>query len=667
VARNDQSVTGFVFEDANRDGKFQQGNEPGIPGVMVSNGQHVVVTDAEGRYTLENIFSYGKNPTRPGAMTVFVTKPAGYDNPVDENNMPRFFYHHLPAGSPPGIDTDGNPKPLRYGGLPPSGPLPELINFPLVKSAKKTKFKVVVAGDPQTYSNAEVGYLRDTLGRELAAMDTSNLEAIIIEGDVLGDDLDLFPRYKRVLSVAKTPQYYVPGNHDLDFDAATDANSLDTFKREAGPAYYSFDIGEVHFIVFDDVEYPCFDLDGIHGGCDADQAPPYKKKRAYNGIISPRQMQWLKNDLALVPEHKLVVLNMHIAIHSYQDQDPAFAARQMVDNVVELYQTLGCQRAADGTFPPERCSRPLLAISGHTHTLEQIRPGESYRSWEETLSSGGVWESPGPAPFPQIVAGAACGAWWGGDLDSDGIGEAWQKQGAPRGYLIFEFDGNSYKDTFKATGKDAGEQISVDILTPDFVAWYEKLEAWRRSDPAPGDIPPVNINDLPDTKQILNDELDETLLSANVWNGSRDSSVFVQIDNRAPVAMTRTEIGDGRDGNPDDDQYGKVRALDPYALKRQMQIARWAYVSESENPNAQGYRQFNGARRRGTPRSDPSARTTSSIHLWRAPMPRDLALGIHVAKITTKDIHGNEYHAIISFEVVKQRPYPWWNKAKWED
>jgi hypothetical protein len=31
-------------------------------------------------------------------MTVFVTKPADWEVPLDEQNFPQFFYHHLPEG-----------------------------------------------------------------------------------------------------------------------------------------------------------------------------------------------------------------------------------------------------------------------------------------------------------------------------------------------------------------------------------------------------------------------------------------------------------------------------------------------------------------------------------------------------------------------------------------
>ncbi|MEL7140357.1 MAG: metallophosphoesterase N-terminal domain-containing protein, partial [Pseudomonadota bacterium] len=60
-------VRGTVFEDLNRNSKLDAG-EPGIAGVLVSNGREVVVTAADGAYALP---AYDD-------MNVFVTKPAGY-------------------------------------------------------------------------------------------------------------------------------------------------------------------------------------------------------------------------------------------------------------------------------------------------------------------------------------------------------------------------------------------------------------------------------------------------------------------------------------------------------------------------------------------------------------------------------------------------------------
>lgn len=598
-------LAGVVFEDRNRDGRRQRG-EPGVAGVLVSNGSDVVRTDADGRYNLSI-------HEQPGGTTVFITKPAGYEVPLNAQNVPQFAYHHVPAGSPA----------LRFGGLPPSGPLPGRVDFPLVRGRERSKFKVVISGDTQPYSNTEVGYVRDTLARDMLAMGTGDIEFVMVEGDLVGDDLGLYPRFKDIMSVTDTPHYFVPGNHDLDFDASDDAHSLDTFRREWGPAYYSFDIGEVHFVVLDDMRYPCTaedNQDGRHSFCETGTT--------YTGRIDDRQMLWLANDLAHVPERKLVVLNMHIPLVSYVDQG---SAQHQVANVRELYELLR--------------GRQVLALSGHTHTLEQFRPGELYEGWQAAFS-----EPIGPAPFPQIVTGATCGSWWSGDLDADGIPMAIDRLGAPRGYLVFEFDGASYRDTFKATGKALDRQMSLSILSRSFTGWYDSLIGWLESDPATRSaITPVGIHDLPDTSIITDDDLAAgVFLVANVWNGSRDSDVFVQYDGGPLVPMRRTQSGEGE---------GAREFLDPYALERQLYVTRFAVRSTSGNPRAQGFELYRGSRNTSDPRPlDADLLTTRSPHLWQARIPSGLAPGAHSARVVTVDRHGRDFEDVIPFEILPQRP-----------
>jgi hypothetical protein len=600
-------LRGAVFEDKNRDGRRQHG-EPGVPGVLVSNGAEVVVTDAAGRYTLSI-------EERPGGTTIFITKPAGYDVPLNAQNIPQFSYHHVPQGSPP----------LRFGGLPASGPLPGHINFPVSRGRDFEKFKVVISGDTQPYSNTEVGYVRDTLARDMLAMGTDDIEFVMVEGDIVGDDLGLYPRFKDVMKVTDTPHYFVPGNHDLDFDANDDAFALDTFRREWGPAYYSFDLGQVHFVTLDDLRYPCTtedNRDGRHAFCDNPGS------LTYTGVVDDRQMLWLANDLAAVPEDKLIVLSMHIPLVSYVDQG---SSQHQVSNVKEIYELLRGRKA--------------LALSGHTHTLEQFRPGELYQGWQTAFN-----EPIGPSPFPQIVTGATCGSWWSGDLDADGIPMAIDRLGAPRGYLVIEFDGASYRDTFKATGKAVDRQMSVSILSRSFTNWYDSLLGWLESDPATrSSITPVGIHDLPDTSIITDDDIAAgVFLVTNVWNGSKDSDVFVRFDNGALVPMVRTQQGDGEAAS---------EFLDPYALERQMYVLRFAVRSTSGNPRAQGFELYRGSRNTSDPRPlEAGLLTTRSPHLWQARIPEGLGQGSHTARVVTVDQHGREFEDVIAFEVLPERP-----------
>jgi len=598
-------LTGRVFVDKNRDGRRQH-REDGVRGVLVSNGREVVKTDRDGDYRLP-IYD------QAGGTTIFITKPAGYDVPLDAQNLPQFAYHHIPAGSPP----------MRFGGLAPSGPLPREINFPLIRGEYKERFKAVISGDTQPYSNNEVGYVRDTLVRDVVADGTDDIEFLMIEGDIVGDDLGLYPRFKEIMSATEQPLYMVPGNHDLDFDAPSDGHSFDTFRREIGPAYYSFDQGKVHFVVIDDVRFPCTaedNADGRHAFCTGPNP-------AYTGAITPEHMEWLANDLAHTPSDKLIVLNMHIPLISYIDNG---SSQHQVYNTADVYAMLA--------------GRPSLVLSGHTHTLEQIRPGELFAGWQTAFTL-----PLGPSPIPQIVTGAACGGWWSGDFDDRGVPQSWDRVGSPRGHLVFEFDGNTYRDRFRATGKALDRQMSVSFLSPTFRAWYDALAAWLATPAATRpEVTPVGINDLPDPSIVTAADLSGgTYLVANVWNGSKDSTVYVEFDGDGDMhQLERVQAGNGE---------GYVDFLDPFALERQMYVLRYAIRSDSGDPRAQGFELFRGSRFVADPQPTSTGVTTRSNHTWRLPMP-DLDNGSHIAKVQTVDVHGQVFEEVLAFEIADERP-----------
>lgn len=598
-------LEGHVFLDENRDGRMQR-REDGVRGVLVSNGREVVKTDHRGRYKLP-IFE------QPGGTTVFITKPAAFEVPLDAQNLPQFYYHHLPSGSPS----------LRFGGLGPTGPLPREINFPLIHGRYKESFKVVVSGDTQAYSNNELGYVRDTLVRDMVADGTDDIEALLVEGDILGDDLGLYPRFKEIVKAANVPLYMVPGNHDLDFDAPSDAHSFDTFKRELGPAYHSFDIGKVHFVVLDDVRYPCTaedNADGRHAFCMGPNP-------AYTGALAPEHLEWLANDLEHTPKDKLVVLNLHIPLISYIDNG---SSQHQVYNTPEIYALLE--------------GRPSLVLSGHTHTLEQIRPGELFAGWQTAFP-----RPLGPSPVPQLVTGATCGGWWSGDFDDRGIPQAWDRVGSPRGHLIFEFHGNTYRDRFRATGKAADRQMSLSFLSPTFRTWYDALAAWLATPAATRpQTTPVGINDLPDPSIVTASDLaGDTYLVANVWNGSRDSTVYVEFDGDGEMRqLERVQAGKGE---------GFVEFLDPFALERQLSVLRYAVRSTSGDPRAQGFELFRGSRFVADPSPTSTGLTTHSNHTWRVLLPA-LGNGSHTAKVSTVDVHGQVFEEVLAFEVADERP-----------
>ena len=85
------------------------------------------------------------------------------------------------------------------------------------------------------------------------------------------------------------PFFQCLGNHDMDYRKGGDETSDDTFQRVYGPTYYSFNRGQVHYVVMDNVRY-------------------LGKEREYDGFFQQHQLDWLKKDLSFVSRDKLIVL-----------------------------------------------------------------------------------------------------------------------------------------------------------------------------------------------------------------------------------------------------------------------------------------------------------------------------------------------------------------------
>ncbi len=242
-----------------------------------------------------------------------------------------------------------------------------------------------------------------------------------------------------------------------------------------------------------------------------------------------------------------------------------------VDNLDELYAIVG--------------DRPALGLSGHTHTIEQIMPGEHFHGWQENTGTG-------PAQFHQIVTGAVSGSWWAGDLDDAGIPHATQRLGSPRGYYVLDFDGADYVDTYLRFGGSADQQFHASFNTPRFRRWAADLFAYVDLHGAPSEVPPpVTINDLGDMNMLTHADLGGgTWVAVNVWNGSRQSMVSVAVDGGAPIAAARTQPGTG-EGSLSGPEYA-----DPWAVALQSTNGRMAVRNDRGGDDTAGFTTWRGTR-----------------------------------------------------------------------
>ena len=383
--------------------------------VVVSDGFEVVTTDNRGFYYIGSVKKSG---------LVYISIPGNYmPEQIPGTNQMRYFWHLEKSAS----ETERHDFEL----------------FP----EKNEKHAVIVAADfhlanrTSDKSQFRQVFVPDVKA-QVAANDAKDIPTYVFTlGDLTweqfwnnGYRLNQFVADSDMRGIRSNsrsiPFFNCMGNHDNNIAVTSgnvDWDAEGEYRRLVCPVYYSFNLGKVHYIVIDNVEYL-----NTNGTGNA------------NYTFVTHQLEWLKKDLATITDKSTpIVVGSHSPLHS-----PTGAQSNNTGNIT-FSERIGNYGAFMKTF--EGFS-DVTVLTGHMHTaFNLINPA-----------------------YPNIMERnlpAVCATWW---WTGNHLGKDVQicQDGAPGGFGILNVKGKDTEYHYKGYGLSLDKQFrtydrNTIELTPD--------------------------------------------------------------------------------------------------------------------------------------------------------------------------------------------------------
>ena len=352
-----------------------------VANVVVSDGTEVTVTDDKGIYELKSAKKWGY---------VFISVPSGYEVAA-EGVFPQF-----------------------YQTLKGAADVVEQKDFKLTKVDGQDRYKLFLLGDMhlanRTNDAAQFTQFTTDLNAYMAQHSGQKMYALTL-GDMTWDlywykNNYALPQYRETINrqVKNLQIYHTMGNHDNDFMTTSDYDAAVKYVDCIGPTFYSFNIGQVHYVVMDNIDCSAYD------GTDS---------RNYVKKLSNEQLKWLAKDLAYVDKSTPLLVAMHAQI--YKPTSTGFAFDHDSANTEALLAAL------DGY--------EVHFVTGHTHKVYNITPDD------DVVKGRDIHEQ---------NSGAICASWWWSGNLTPGVHVS--IDGAPGGYAIWDIDGTDFAWLYKSTG-----------------------------------------------------------------------------------------------------------------------------------------------------------------------------------------------------------------------
>ncbi len=324
-----------------------------------------------------------------------------------------------------------------------------------ISSAQNQGFNLVVVGDPQPQTEAQITSLEEEIIPHIATIvdeykATGYPTAILLTGDVVWDTMKFLPRVKADFEALGVPVYAVIGNHDHNKrhkhnQPRSEQNFIDTF----GSRNTSFMLGETLFVTFDNIDYTSFS--------------------GYGEKIDADQLIWLAEVMEEHPDVERVAVCMHASATDFRTGE----LKPYIKPVVGI---IG--------------DRKIDFITGHRHHHDTADISSSIVEHNVSQVNGNLWYAPiGSDGMPK---GVFCieerdGEWqWHhqllGKRAEDAL-VAWPTGRVKNNeeYVVVKVIGwdDKWRVEWSENGTAMGAMEQIEILDPDYMYYVENEADYR--------------------------------------------------------------------------------------------------------------------------------------------------------------------------------------------
>ena len=383
-----------IPEGMNLVGSVVDASGKGIEGVVVTDGFQCTATQADGAYYMK--------VDESAVKFIYISTPSGYEPPAS-NGLPVFYIPFARLAKSEGI----------YKAEP----------FKLTAVQNPDRATVLFTADPQPRASTakydqfafhSLDCCQD-LYRDLKETGESISGRRVFGvclGDIVHENMDLYSDYLAGLSTLGYPTYNVIGNHDNNPSAANDESAAEDFESHFGPRNYSFNVGNIHFVVLDNLIMK--DKNGRLTG--------------YDQGLTDSIWEWLQADLSYVPKTATIATCTHSPMFKLQSGERSGKHKSDYANLLTTYSR-------------------VHAWAGHTHATHNF-----------VYPAGHLFEKVEVHTLARST------------------GELWTNEylsyGTPRGYTIAEIEDGEFKSwRFHPVKYQTGKYLGTEKAPYDFRDW----------------------------------------------------------------------------------------------------------------------------------------------------------------------------------------------------